>query len=451
MPKLILRHLNLADKKELGLALKRAKKILLNNKPSVIIGNLNHVVRQLLKKKQRILKLAQKHITPFFILDNEELENSINSYKKAFVKFLPQSEHYYAVKLNHYPEIIKKTLKSGFGLDVSSTRELKLGLSLGAKKIIFNGPAKTEIDLVEALKNHKNITVNIDSFSELTRLGKLAEKQEKSIRAGVRIFTKYHGEWTKFGIALNDLSAFWKKAKKFPRLNLAGVHFHISWNENALPYQKVIKDLSGYLKANFNQADLDQIKFIDIGGGFRPYNSEGYYPWRLPQGRIMQETANFFNEEPKFKHKFYIPKAITINEYARGIAEAIKKYLNPLVNCLIYTEPGRYISNNAMHFLTKLVDLKAPNYGVADGGINAIGWERFYYEYFPLINLTHPSLKEIDFTLYGSLCMHDDLWGYYCYAKKMREGDLILVPYQGALTYSLAQNFIKEIPPVYKM
>lgn len=449
MSKISLRKVTVANLDGLKQAYRRTKKILLQDRPALVVGDLQHVVKNLIQKRQRILKLTKKRQTPFYILDEAELNNSLKNFTTAFAKYLPGSEHYYAVKLNHHPEVIKRILSQGFNLDVSSAKELKLGLSLGAKKFVFSGPAKTETDLNLALKYSSQVTVNLDSFSELKRLGELSARQKKTIRAGVRVFTKYHGVWNKFGINLQDLALFFKQAKKYPFVNLTGIQFHISWNESALPYQQVIAELASYLKRNFNQKDLARLEFIDLGGGFRPYQSEGYYPWRIPQGRIVKETAEFNDEEPKFSYKYFIASAVVIDEYAKGIAEAIKKHLEPVVDCVYYTEPGRYLCNNSMHILTQLIDIKGPNYGVVDAGINAIGWERFVYEYFPLLNLTRPSLREIDFTVYGSLCMADDLWGYSCYAKKMQEGDLILVPYQGALTYSLAQEFIKPIPPVY--
>ncbi|MDP2586159.1 MAG: hypothetical protein Q8P32_00080 [Candidatus Komeilibacteria bacterium] len=449
MSKIALRQVTVASPNELKKAYVRSKKILLHDKPLLSVGDLSHVVKHLLTKRRKILQLAKKHATPFYILDEQELTASLKKFTAAFAKHLPSAEHYYAVKLNHHPEVVKRVLRHGFKLDVSSAKELELGLSLGATKFVFSGPAKTVADLSLAIKNRSKVTVNLDSFSELQRLGKLTNKHKKSIRAGVRIFTKYHGAWNKFGIDLKDLALFFKQAKKYPLVNLTGIQFHISWNESALPYQRVIAELAGYLKKHFSQSDLSKLEFIDLGGGFRPFQSEGYYPWRLPQGRIIKETCEFNNQEPKFSQKYYVAHAVTIDEYASGIASAIKKYLQPLVNCVYYTEPGRYLANNSLHILTSLIDVKGPQYGVVDAGINAIGWERFYYEYFPLINLTHPSLQEKDFIVYGSLCMADDLWGYYCHAQKMQEGDLILVPYQGALTYSLAQEFIKPIPPVY--
>ena len=65
-------------------------------------------------------------------------------------------------------------------------------------------------------------------------------------------------------------------------------------------------------------------------------------------------------------------------------------------------------------------------------------------------NYKHATQKrEIPFMLYGSLCTPEDIWSYYLYtASDPKEGDIVLVPFQGAYTYTLAQEFIKEIPPV---
>jgi diaminopimelate decarboxylase len=83
--------------------------------------------------------------------------------------------------------------------------------------------------------------------------------------------------------------------------------------------------------------------------------------------------------------------------------------------------------------------------------VNMVGWQRYEYEYFPLVNISHPSPNEINCNVWGNLCTTWDIWGYYCYASKFKEGDLIVVPNQGTLTYSLAQNFINKIPNVYKL
>ena len=111
-------------------------------------------------------------------------------------------------------------------------------------------------------------------------------------------------------------------------------------------------------------------------------------------------------------------------------------------------EPGRWISNSAMHILLTVLDKKDHHTVITDGGINLLGWERPLSEYIPLLNLTRPSLKEMKFNIYGSLCTPLDVWGYSVFGEGIEEGDLLLVPDQGAYTYSLRQSFIKPIARV---
>ena len=422
---------------------------LLDQKPFPLKGNLQPIVKKILKKREKILKLANKYPTPFYIFDQEELSNSVISFLTAFKTYLPEFEAFYAIKSNHHPQVIKTVLKYGLGLDISSSRELKIAIKHKARKILFTGPGRSISELEQAIEANR-ITVNIDSFREMNKLSSLAKKRNKYINAGIRIFTKYDGSWSKFGIPLGELKSFWHEAKEHPNIRLLGIQFHTSWNKDATHYQKNIRELSDYLKKEFNFSMLNSIKFIDFGGGFLPYRAEGYYPWELPQGKLIKIASEYFGKKTRFTDRYFISEAIKIKEYAQKISEAIRKYLKPLLRCKYYTEPGRIISHKAMHILLKIVDIKRSGLAITDGGINIIGSERLEHEYFPLINLTHPSIeREIPFRIYSSLCSPDDIWGYYCYAKRVEENDIILVPYQGAYIFPLAQNFINSIPKVY--
>ena len=180
--------------------------------------------------------------------------------------------------------------------------------------------------------------------------------------------------------------------------------------------------------------DRKNIQYIDFGGGFEPYRSEGV----------------FLKNQSK-RQKYHILTPPTIEEYAQAIGDAIKKYLDPIVDATYLSEPGRYICNGAMHIVLSVANVKDKENCILNGGVNMVGWQRFENEYFPLINLTHPSKTEQPYRMWGNLCTTWDIWGYYCYAKKLLEKDVIIVPYQGALTYSLAQSFINDIPPVYPL
>jgi diaminopimelate decarboxylase len=412
------------------------------------VANLAHIAHHYFEKKDRIIELTNNHKTPFYILDLEELHLAIDDFTSAFAKYLPSIKTYYAVKTNYHHRILQEIAKQKLGFDVSSSRELKLALEAGGTDILFTGPGKTVADLELALKHADKVVVNIDSFGELQRLGELADKKKIKIKAGVRIFTDVHGKWSKFGIPLQDLIKFWDLSQSFSYLNLCGIQFHISWNENAKPYEEIIKQLAEYLKQHFNSDELSRISFIDFGGGFRPYNSEGVHPWITPLGSVTKTLESQIDIEPHFPVKHVLTTSVPIETFAKGIANAIKTYLEPIISCEYFTEPGRIICNNAMHVVISVVDKKNENAVITDGGIHMVGWERFEFDYFPVLNMSRPSEEEKKCTIYGSLCMPQDLFGYYYYGTDIQEGDILMVPNQGHLTYSLAQNFIKDIPEV---
>jgi len=99
-----------------------------------------------------------------------------------------------------------------------------------------------------------------------------------------------------------------------------------------------------------------------------------------------------------------------------------------------------------MHILLTVIDRKGDDIVITDGGTNAVGWERFENDYFPVINLTRPALTERPCYVLGSLCTPHDVWGYFYHGQDIRPGDVLLIPTQGAYTYSLRQEFIKPLP-----
>lgn len=411
---------------------------------------LTHIVEEILSKRDRFLSLSKSHHTPYYAFDKENLEHAAQSFMNSMSRNIPGSSFFYAVKVNHYEKLLSYVFANGFGADVSSGRELELALNTGAQQIVFSGPGKTTEEIRGAIEHKDRVILNLDSFGELAKLPKLL-KSSPPLRAGVRVSFAEHGAWEKFGIPLMELNNFFKEAAFIPNLNLCGIQFHISWNKDAQPYVTAIQQLASYLKNSLNPEFLKKISFLDIGGGFRPYNSEGYYPEDTPLGAAIQAACDAFEADTEFTYRYYITEASTIEEYAKGIGDAIKKHLTPIKTFQYYLEPGRIICNNAMHVVLQVEDIKSPSCVITNGGTNIIGFERFEYDYFPIINLTNPSLSEIPCTVYGSLCMPQDYWGHTLYASKVELGDILVVPYQGALTYANMQGFIKGEAPVFEL
>lgn len=421
---------------------RRVKK-LLSEQQTFSTAPLTPFVRKMLERRDNFLATAAEHGTACYLFDTEALKESLDAFAAAFARPVPDLSVFYAVKVNDYPPLLRKIVEYGYGLDVSSERELQLGLAAGASRMVFTGPAKSAQALERALAHADTVTINMDSFHELAVLGELTTQRKRTVRAGIRVNGAHTASWNKFGIPLTELRRFYDLAQAYPFLSLTGIHVHQSWNKDASPYANTMEEVGEYLREHFTEAERAAFTFFDFGGGFAPHRLEGEYAWLQPQGEVVKAAYEYFGEEAPFTRTHITYETVPLPTYARGIGAAITKHLRKVLpNATYYTEPGRILVNSAMHVLLRVADLKEHGIVILDGGTNIVGWERFEVEYFPVINLTHPSLKEKEAKLYGSLCMMQDVWGYGCYASKMEIGDVILVPYQGALTYSLMQDFI---------
>lgn len=400
----------------------------------IFSNSLLPVVDDILTKKDDFFKMADKRAKPFYVFDQSALDISVKRFVDTFENNISNVSIYYAVKLNHYPLLLRRVVEKGVGLEVASVRELNLALEAGSKRILYYAPAKSKADLQYILQHSDKIRIHLDSFHELKILGELTNKLGEGIKAGIRINLPTFGLWTKYGIPLGSLKEFWLEARKYPLIELDGIHFHQSRNRKTFFYIDTIKKIAEYFKNNFSASERKEIKYIDIGGG---------YEWDQCEGKIIRDNSNW----PKYE----ILRCPTIEEYAEAIGGAIKKHLEPIVDATYVTEPGRYICNKTMHIVLKVSDIKNKKECVLNGGVNMIGWQRFEHEYFPLVNITSPDDMEQRCIMWGNLCTTWDVWGYYYYGRSLNIGDVVVVPYQGALSYSLAQSFINEIPNVYKL
>ncbi|MEW6411297.1 MAG: alanine racemase [Candidatus Zixiibacteriota bacterium] len=414
--------------------------------PQLDSGELRSFVSSFIDRRQSFLETVLKHGSPLYVLDEAALLNRARQFKTAFASVLSSVKVFYAVKSNSHPAVARAVVRAGCGLDVSSGLELGAALETDAEEIIFSGPGKMDSELHLAVQNNQRVTVLMDSFGELQKLEKVAVGQGKSIRAGVRLTTDESGIWRKFGIPLSQLSRFFAEADKCRHVELSGLQFHLSWNLNPDKYVVFIVSLGSALRG-LERSYRQAIKFLDIGGGYWPPQGEWLQAAATPEGVLRQtllQTSGNTSDHYKYA-------SVTIDDFANHIAQALKKQIPDDMSYTVYTEPGRWLSNEAMHILLTVVDRKAADVIITDGGTHAVGWERFESDYFPIINLSRPSLSEKECLIAGSLCTPHDIWGYTCFGDDVQVGDVLLVPNQGAYTYSLRQNFIKPLPEVVEL
>ena len=389
-------------------------------------------VERFIEARESYLGLRRLHGSPLYVFEEAPLLARAARFRAAFEAVLDEVDLFFAMKANNHPFVSATLVKAGYGLDVSSGTELVEALAHGPEHILFSGPGKTAAELERAVRAGSRVTVLMDSFGELERLARAASRQRAVCRVGVRLTTDESGLWRKFGIPLRALGRFMALAETCPNVDLRGLQFHTSWNRNADTQAAFIRRL-GKTLATLGRRKVRGIRFLDIGGGYWPERGEWLHA--APGAGAVRNPLDHVN----------LP-AQPIEEFAGGIAEALREHIFPLLSCRIHIEPGRWVCDDAMHILLTVVDKKGDNLVIVDTGTNALGWERMETDYCPVLNLSRPSHTERKCLILGSLCTPHDVWGYSYFGESMRVGDVLLVPAQGAYTYSLRQRFIKPLP-----
>jgi diaminopimelate decarboxylase len=417
--------------------------ILSRKTPTLSPGTLEAFVQFYFEQGARYLRILEDHGAPVYLLETSVLRHRAGRFRAAFEAVLDPVGFYFAMKSNNHPAVARTLTDARFGLDVSSGLELKTALDVGAQDIVFSGPGKTIEELHLAAGHSDRVVVLLDSFGELQRLAQVAGQLRCTVRCGVRLNANPQGLWRKFGIGMEDLTAFCRAAGQYPHVNLTGFQFHSSWNLSPQPQVEIIEILGQALRS-LAPAYRQAIGFIDIGGGYWPEQGEWLHSRATERGRLLE---NLGVPSPSPLIHYCIPSA-PIDFFAREIAAAVRSHLTPAAPCRICLEPGRWICNDAMHLVLSVVDKKAPDLVITDAGTNAVGWERFENDYFPVLNLTRPSLKERPCHILGALCTPHDVWGTAYFGEAIEPGDILMIPTQGACTYSLRQHFIKPLPGV---
>src|SRR4030042_5121392 len=166
------------------------------------------------------IELAKKHDTPLYVISEKRIRENYDRLRKALASNYNKVRIYYAAKANSNLSVLKILENAGAYLDVVSPGEVFMALTSGfpPERILFTGTS-VRTDELEFLVN-SNVTVNIDSLSQLDRLLKVMVPNVLSVRVNPEIGAGHHdhcvtaGKNTKFGLWENDALKEYKKAKK---------------------------------------------------------------------------------------------------------------------------------------------------------------------------------------------------------------------------------------------
>jgi diaminopimelate decarboxylase len=375
--------------------------------------------------------LIKKYGSPLFVISERTIRSTYQQAKRAFTTRYPKVQFAWSYKTNYLNAVCNIFHQEGSWAEVVSSFEYEKAIANGVagKKIIFNGPDKTDESLTKAIQNDS--LIHIDHLDELYALTELANKLKKRPKVAIRINmdTGVYPLWDRFGFNFENGQA-WDALNKIMRsqkLDLVGLHTHVgtfmlSPQAYAIAASK-LAELAIGLQEKYNH----EIKYLDLGGGFASRNTlKGSY---LPGNDI----------NPSF------------DDYAESITTALinanfKQNKLPI----LILETGRALIDEAGYLLGTVIANKRLSTGkrttILDVGVNLL-FTSFWYDHkiTPAQPFTHYSE---DTVIYGPLCMNIDVIRENIHLPLLNKGDQVVIHSVGAYNMTQWMQFITMRPAI---
>jgi ornithine decarboxylase len=247
----------------------------------------------------RLEKLARRYGTPLFVVDHAVLRRNYQQFRK----YLPRVQAYYAVKANADPAIVKTFYEAGASFDVASWPEFRLVYQhvkhLPAKekqhfiwdKIIYANPIK-DSDTLLKLDRYKPL-VTYDNFEEVKKVKKYAPHAGLVLRVKVPNTGAVVELSSKFGAGSGEAVDL-IEAAFHAGLVVEGLSFHVgSQCTNFANYVQALNLVKGIFQEAWDRG-YEQVKILDIGGGFPAPYDENVQPFRKLAHTLNSEFQRLF-------------------------------------------------------------------------------------------------------------------------------------------------------------
>ena len=360
-------------------------------------------------------QLAQQYGTPLYVYSKATFEKNYLDMDQAF-DFIDH-QICFAVKSNSNLAVLNVLAKLGSGFDIVTGGELARVLAAGgeASKIVFSGLGKQEADIEKALEVGI-ACFNVESYAELDRIQKVAEKLGKkaaiSLRVNPDVDAKTHPyistglKENKFGIPSDVVFETYQYAASLPNLDVVGIDCHIG--SQLTETQPFVDALDRVISMVDHLKTLGiHLKHIDIGGGL---------------------GVTYKDETPP-----------SVAEYANAMRPALEK-----LGLKVYMEPGRSISANAGVLVTK-VDLLKPtthrNFALIDAAMNDLIRPALYEAWMDIqVIAPKAGVETKTWDVVGPICESADFLGKER-ELAIQENDHLAVLGAGAYGFVMSSNY----------
>lgn len=365
-----------------------------------------------------LVQLAQQFGTPLYAYHAEKIKQQYGKLTSAFQD--TNTLFFYASKALTNINILKYICQLGANVDCSSVNEAKLALHAGfpPERILYtsNGIAFDEIEEARAL----GLIINIDSLSNLAKFGQkfghsypVGIRLRPNIMAGGNLKISTGHDKSKFGIPVDQIDKVLDVVKQY-NLHIADLHIHTG---------SEIKDVDVFVKGIEILFDIiphfPELKFIDLGGGFKVPYKDGDVETDIPL-------------------------------LAQKIKEAFASHPNPGGRSLqVWFEPGKFMVSECGYFITKVNVMKetgATTFVSVDSGFNHLIRPMFYDAYHRIENISNPNGPRTKYSVVGNIC-ETDTFAWDRTISEVREGDYLVFYNAGAYGFEMSSNFNSRFKP----
>lgn len=364
--------------------------------------------------------------TPCYVIDEANLDQSLNGFATALLNQFPNGIASLSVKTNSLPFLLMKAREFGYYAEVVSADEYELALKCGFAKdhIIYNGPLKTRESFIDAIEH--GALVNIESFREVEWLAGL--DHEKTYSVGVRMNVNitqispedqnHDDDNSRFGFSVesSDFDSVLKTLAGMPHVRFERLHIHRTSRTRSLKFYEHLLD---YAMQQMSSRGIT-LKHLDVGGGYFGM----------------------------------MPAKPTYSEYVQTMASTIAKY-QPIDSLTLIIEPGNAVVASSFSFVTQVIDVKhhdGANYVTIDG--SRIDVDPLFHkcDYFKRIIYSNPTSPVVEKQIIGGCtCLEFDRLMELHNQPSLQAGDRIVIDRVGAYTLCFTPLFIRYWPAVYSL
>jgi len=264
--------------------------------------------------------------TPYYLLDPEKVRGNFLALQNSIKSVGRNDIIAYSVKANYNPAIIEILKESGAFFEVCSDYEYNLMLSHGisASCIIVNGC------FYHDFSRYKDSILITDTYEQLSEWKNKGCNEKIGIRINMDCITtddRFRNKKSRFGLRIKT-NRVKKLLKQINTRNIICLHCHLSGN-NREP--SIYRDMISELQQICKDYQLNNIKFFDIGGGYKIGSGDGFW---------------------------------SFDDYVKEISSVISH------NVQLIFEPGNSLVRNCAEYHTKVIAVKETddeNIFVVDG------------------------------------------------------------------------------------